>query len=43
MVIGLTDVPPVSSPIMAYHESDKEFLLDAMNVMRPGLVGSIPA
>ena len=42
MLIGWVDVPPVSEPVKADHDSDIEFLVVDVNVNSPGLVGSIP-
>jgi len=43
IAIGFEELPPVSSPVRELHDNDKVFLVDPVNVIRPGLTGSIPA
>lgn len=42
IVRGFADEPPVSWPTIAAHVKSRVVLVEAVNVRRPGLVGSIP-
>lgn len=37
--MGNNAVPPVSLPVKAAHDKDKEFLVEETKVIKPGLVG----